>query len=67
MSAFVKRNDVGSIKHVADLDGAVWGINDVAAQPAWVFVDGETGAASTRFGELGVDGLTAEIRKLTGS
>ncbi len=65
MSAFVQRNGVTNIDHVADVDGTVWGINDVAAQPAWVFVDGETGAATARFGELGVDGLTAEIRALT--
>jgi hypothetical protein len=67
MSAFVQRNDVSSIDHVADVDSTVWDINGVAAQPAWVFVDGETGATSTRFGELGVEGLSDEIRKLTGS
>lgn len=67
MAAFVQRNKVDNIDHVADVDGSVWDINGVAAQPAWVFVDGETGAASTSFGELGVDGLTAEIKKLTGS
>lgn len=67
MSAFVQRNDVGVIDHVADVEGTVWGINDVAAQPAWVFIDGETGEAVTRFGELGVEGLTAGIRELTTS
>jgi hypothetical protein len=67
MSEFVTRNKVTGIDHVADVDGTVWEVNGVAAQPAWVFVDGETGAVSTRFGELGVEGLTAEIQKLTGS
>ena len=67
MSAFVQRNDVASIDHVADVDGAVWRINNVAAQPAWVFIDGETGTVTTKFGELGVDGLTEQIRTLTGS
>ena len=67
MSAFVARNKVDALQHVADVDGTVWGINDVAAQPAWVFIDGATGTASTRFGELGVDGLTTEIQKLTRS
>ncbi len=67
MSAFVQRNSVSTIDHVADVEGAVWKINGVAAQPAWVFVDGATGTATTRFGELGVEGLTAEIETLTGS
>jgi hypothetical protein len=67
MEAFVTRNGVDALDHVADPDGKVWDINGVPAQPAWVFIDGETGQATTQFGEIGQDGLTAGIEKLTAS
>ena len=64
MLEFVQRHDLGHVQHVADVDGAVWAVNDVPGQPAWIFVDGETGAARKVFGGLGVDGLTDAIEQL---
>lgn len=65
MEAFVARNDIGGIDHVADLDGGVWRANDVVAQPAWVFIDGETGESFAQFGELGTDALTEVLAQLS--
>ena len=65
MEAFVERNGVGEMDHVADVDGAVWDVNRVPAQPAWVFIDGETGKSFTQFGELGTDTLTEVVSQLT--
>lgn len=67
MESFVERNDVGNIDHVADVDGTVWDINRVPAQPAWVFIDGETGRSFTQFGELGTETLTEVVLQLTGA
>ena len=66
MAEFVARHALDVIDHVADVEGEVWARNDVVGQPAWVFVDGETGATETKFGALGVDGLSAAIDDLTG-
>ena len=60
------RHDLGHVDHIADVDGSVWARNDVVGQPAWVFIDGETGETRTVFGGLGEDGLNAEIDALTG-
>ena len=66
MEEFVARHDLGHVDQIADVDGAVWARNDVVGQPAWVFIDGETGEVRTVFGGLGEDGLNAEIDTLTG-
>lgn len=63
MAEFAARHDMG-IRHAADVDGVVWQANNVRGQPAWVFVDGETGTSTTQFGGLGVDGLTAAVEQL---
>ena len=60
------RHDLGHVDHIADVDGSVWARNGIGGQPAWVFIDGETGEAKTVFGELGEDGLNAEIDALKG-
>ena len=64
MAAFVARHGLDHIDHVADVDGTVWALNGMAGQPAWVFVDAETGAAEKAFGALGVEGLNAAIDAL---
>lgn len=64
MAEFVDRHGLDLIDHVADVDGQVWGANGIGGQPAWVFIDGETGEATTRFGALGTDGLDAAIDEL---
>ena len=64
MADFVKRHELEHVDTIADVDGEVWAANGIGAQPAWVFVDGETGEATTKFGELGTDGLNAAIDDL---
>lgn len=66
MAEFVARHDLDVIDHVADIEGDVWAANDIVGQPAWIFVDGETGDTETQFGELGVDGLNQAIDDLAG-
>lgn len=66
MAEFVARHDLDVIDHIADVDGEVWNLNGIGGQPAWVFVDGETGETTTQFGALGTEGLSAAIDKLAG-
>ena len=66
MAEFVARHDLGGIAHAADVDGVVWEINGIPGQPAWVFIDGETGETTTQFGALGAEGLTAAVEQLRG-
>jgi hypothetical protein len=66
MQDFVDRHSVDVIEHAADVDGKVWDINSVGGQPAWVFVDGETGQTTTQFGALGEQGLRAGIAQHLG-
>ena len=66
MGEFVARHNLDGIDHVADVDGAVWEINGIAGQPAWVFVDGPSGRMTTEFGALGEDGLRAAIAEHLG-
>jgi hypothetical protein len=64
MAAFIDRHDLGGIPHAADLDGAVWEHFGVTAQPAWVFVDGETGQSELVYGELSDDALDERLEAL---
>lgn len=59
MEEFVARHDLDHVVHVADTAGVVWGAFDVVGQPAWAFVDGETGEATVQFGALGLEGILA--------
>ena len=65
MNDFVARHQLAHIDHLADVDQQVWALNDVVGQPAWVFVDGETGETKKVYGALGVDGLQTAIDELT--
>ena len=64
MADFVERHGLEHVDHIADLDGQIWQHNKVPAQPAWTFVDGETGESTTAFGPLGMDGLNQAIDDL---
>ena len=66
MLEFVDRYGLDVIDHAADVDGVVWNANGVGGQPAWVFIDGQTGKATTKFGALGEEGLTAGIAEHLG-
>jgi hypothetical protein len=67
MAEFVQRHDLGHIDHAADVEGTVWDANGVGGQPAWVFVDGESGEVTTQFGGLGEQGLTEAIAEHLGA
>lgn len=66
MEEFVARHDFDDVAHIADTEGQVWAQFGVVAQPAWVFVDGETGATERVLGELPVDDLRMRIEALAG-
>ena len=61
---FVDRHGLGHVRHAYDADGEVWSSFDVVGQPAWVFVEGSTGEASTTFGSLTPEQLTARLEEL---
>jgi peroxiredoxin len=64
MADFVQRHELDVIDNVADYDQDVWRRNNVIAQPAWVFIDGETGESTARFEELDAEELAEEIKEL---
>lgn len=57
MASFVERHGLEDIVMIADPDGVVWERFGVFGQPAWGFVNGETGELSVRLGGLGRDGV----------
>jgi hypothetical protein len=48
----------------SDVEGVVWQRFGVTGQPAWVFVDGETGATELVYGALGDADLRARLDAL---
>jgi hypothetical protein len=67
MQEFVERHGLDGVTlQVADVDGVVWHAYDVFYQPAWVFIDGDTGAEELVRGGLGLEGLEARVAALTG-
>lgn len=66
MAEFVERHGLADVPQAADLDGALWQHFGVTGQPAWVFVDGETGDAETFYGELGEQALAERLERLAG-
>ena len=65
MQEFVERHGLDGIPHVDDVDGAVWSRFGIVGQPAWVFVDGDTGAVEARMGTLGADALRQALVDLS--
>lgn len=66
MQAFVERHDLSHVPHAADVDGEVWERFGITGQPAWVFVDGETGAVTREFGALDEAALSEHLEQLGG-
>lgn len=64
MADFVERHGLEHIDNVADVEGRIWDHNNVPAQPAWIFVDGETGESRSAFGPLGEEKLRDAIDEL---
>jgi hypothetical protein len=65
MQDFVDRHEL-QLTNIADVDGVVWEQFGVVAQPAWVFVDGDTGDAERVLGALSPDDLRARLEALEG-
>ncbi|CAN5574578.1 hypothetical protein BH24ACT15_BH24ACT15_04900 [soil metagenome] len=57
MQAFVDRHGLTDMVTVADVSGEVWERFGVFGQPAWAFVDGQTGTTSLNLGALGQQGV----------
>jgi thiol:disulfide interchange protein len=66
MEDFVARHDMGHVRHIADSDGDVWQQFGVVGQPAWVFIDGESGETERVLGALAPDDLAARLEALAG-
>jgi hypothetical protein len=66
MADFVDRHGLGDTRQIADVDGAVWGRFNIVGQPAWIFIDGETGERETVLGALGGERLQAMAEALSG-
>jgi peroxiredoxin len=65
MQDFVDRHGL-QVTNIADVEGVVWEQFGVVAQPAWVFIDGETGTAERVLGALPPDELQARLDALEG-
>lgn len=59
MESFVDRHELSDVVNIADPDNEVWERFGVFGQPTWIFVNGETGETTTRFGALGQQGIQA--------
>jgi len=66
IEAFVARHALGHVPQIADLDGDLWSRFGVVGQPAWVFVDGETGAVTRHLGFLDAPALTQRLSEMAG-
>lgn len=67
MRDFVERHGLQDIPQAADVEGRVWAANEVIGQPAWVFIDGDSGSTATvtsHLGALGGEGLAQRIDEL---
>jgi hypothetical protein len=64
--AFVEEHGLDGVTHIADLDGAIWQRFEVPAQPAWVFIEGASGAVDRHFGALDPDELAQRLQALGG-
>lgn len=64
MAEFVDRHGLRNIDHVADLELQIWNEFDIVGQPAWVFIDGQTGEVERILGPLGAAALTEKLTAL---
>lgn len=63
MKEFVEQTGTDGFTHVVDDDGSIWSDYDVAAQPAFAFIDGQ-GNVDVHVGSLGRDALTERMQAL---
>jgi peroxiredoxin len=64
MAEFVTNHGLEGIQHAADVEGVVWQRFGVTGQPAWAFIDGETGRTDLVYGALGEADLAARLEAL---
>lgn len=64
MEQFVGRHGLEHVTQVADVDLELWRRFGIVGQPAWVFVDAETGAVTPYLGSLTAEELTERIAAL---
>jgi hypothetical protein len=62
---FVATYDLGHVRQAVDLDAEVWARFDIPGQPAWAFVDGDTGEIERVFGALELDEMRVRLEALT--
>ena len=66
MEEFVARHDMDKVRHIADVEGKVWQQFGIVGQPAWVFIDGDTGDAERVLGAMSPEDLAARLEALAG-
>ncbi|HUH07686.1 MAG TPA: hypothetical protein VML96_07760 [Egibacteraceae bacterium] len=66
MREFVAHHDLNHFPQVADTELVVWERFGIAGQPAWVLIDGQTGAVETISGALGAEELAQRLDALGG-
>jgi thiol:disulfide interchange protein len=64
MEDFVTQHDIDHVRHIADVDGDVWQRFGVVGQPAWVFIDGESGESERVLGALSTAELETRLESL---
>lgn len=67
MQKFVKDYKLSDFEHLADVDGSLWQRFGVTGQPAYAFIDGETGKVDVLRGELGQADISRRTAALTGN
>jgi len=66
MARFVDEYGVGGFDHVADLNGEIWSVFGVSAQPSYVFIN-DNGEIRRHIGGLQAEDLAAELDLLIAS
>jgi thiol-disulfide isomerase/thioredoxin len=64
MEQFVAETNTGALTHVVDDDGSIWTDFQVAAQPAFAFIDADGEIVETFVGALGKEALTERMQQL---
>lgn len=64
MEEFVAQHQLQGLTHVADVEGQIWQQYGIVGQPAWVFIDGETGRAERVLGAIPEGDLQSRLDAL---
>ena len=66
MAVFVDEFGLDGFEHVADINGELWAVFGVAAQPSYVFIN-DDGQVSRHIGGMEVDDFTDQLQLLIDS